>query len=335
MMWSSAGELMFKKLLVPLDGSALAEQALGQAAAIARRTGATIDLVTVHQAAAFDGYGEDSANEEQWRADHEYLEAVVTELADGASIGVTHSMLAGDPAVMICRHALDIDADLIVMTSHGRTGFSRLWFGSVADGTVQASTVPVLMLRPLAGDGRRGAARQLFERIVVPLDGSATARQILAPVMTLAKCSGARVTLLGVVQPIPSASYNPATLLPYAVLMNDSSVTDIQVESATKELAALAKTVVVDGAGVVDAQVVVAGSVATGIVEFARSHDADLIALSTHGRGASRLLIGGVADKVLRASRLPMLILRATPVAEDNKQTREPTAAYTGAEVHS
>ena len=153
--------------------------------------------------------------------------------------------------------------------------------------------------------------------------------------MALAKCSGARVTLLGVVQPIPSASYNPATLLPYAVLMNDSSTTDIQVASATKELEALAGRVAADGGGRVDAQVVVAPNVASGIVEFARSHDADLIALSTHGRGASRLLIGSVADKVLRGGRLPMLILRAPPLTEDKDQAHETTAAFTGAEVHS
>jgi len=325
---------MFKKLLVPLDGSALAEQALGQAAAIARQTGATIDVVTVHQSGAFDGYGDEPANLEQWAQEHEYLESVASDLAAGASIAVTHSMLTGDPAPMICRRASDCEADLIVMTSHGRTGFNRLWFGSVADGVVQCSSIPVLMLRPLAGDARRGAAQPLFERVVVPLDGSATAQQILAPVIALARCSGARVTLLGVVQPIPSASYSPATLLPYAVLMNDSSVTDIQVASATKELTALAGTVAMDGAGPVDAQVVVAPNVASGIVEFARSHDADLIALSTHGRGASRLLIGSVADKVLRAGRLPMLILRAPPLAEDKERAHETTAAFTGAEVH-
>ena len=137
---------VFKTLLVPLDGSALAEQSLGPAAAIARATGAAIDLVTVHQPPAQDGYGEAPRDDRSWSDEHRYLETLASEVAAGGSIRVAHSMLSGDPEEMISRRAADIEADLIVITSHGRTGFSRTWFGSVADGLVRRGPAPVLIL---------------------------------------------------------------------------------------------------------------------------------------------------------------------------------------------
>jgi len=307
---------MFKTLLVPLDGSALAEQSLGQAAAIARATGAAIDLVTVHQPPAQDGYG-DAPRDDRSRSDeHRYLETVASELAAGGSIRVSHSMLAGDPEEMIARRASDIEADLIVITSHGRTGFSRTWFGSVADGLVRRGPAPVLILRPIAGDARRAAAHHLFNHVLIPLDGSALATEILPTATELARCSNARITLLGVVQPIASSAYDPMTLLPHPFLFPDDSITKSLVAGATKDVKALCNRLAAGGAESVDADVVVAENVAHGIVEFARSHDVDLVAISTHGRGTSRYFVGSVADKVLRASGLPILLRRSVPAPD-------------------
>jgi len=311
---------VFKRLLVPLDGSPLAEQSLGQAAALARATGAEIDLVTVHRA-AYDGYGEAPVNDAQWNSEHRYLEAVASDLATGASLRVSHSMLTGDPEEMICRRAADTNADLIVITSHGRTGFSRTWFGSVADGLVRRSTAPVLILRPIAGDARRSAAHHLFNHLLVPLDGSALAAGILPTVVDLARCGNARITLLGVVQPIPTATYEPVSLLPFPILTRDDSVTNELVAAARAELTELSSRLSAEGAGSIEAQVVVAGNIAQGIVEFARSHDVDLIAISTHGRGTSSYFVGNVADKVLRASGLPMLLRRSAPAAKSDSVT--------------
>lgn len=313
---------MFKTLLVPLDGSALAEQSLGQAAAIARDTGAEIDLVTVHQPIANDGYGEAPLDDHRWNDEHQYLETIASELAAGGSIHASHSMLTGDPEEMICRRAADVEADLIVITSHGRTGFSRTWFGSVADGLVRRAATPVLILRPMIGDMRRRAAHHLFNHVLVPLDGSKLAAEILPTAIDLARCSNARITLLGVVQPIPSSAYDPANLLPYAILLRDDSVTKRLAEEAAKELRDLSTQLVANGAASVDSHVVVEGNVAHGIVEFARSHDVDLIAISTHGRGTSRYFVGSVADKVLRSSGLPMLLRRSVPAPDSGQPGR-------------
>jgi nucleotide-binding universal stress UspA family protein len=302
---------VFKTLLIPLDGSALAEQSLGQAAAIARATRAAIDIVTVHQPRSRDGYGDAPHDDRSLNDEHHYLETIASELVAGGSIRVSHSMLSGDPEEMISRRAADIEADLIVITSHGRTGFSRTWFGSVADGLVRRGPAPVLILRPIAGDARRTAAHHLFDHVLVPLDGSALAAEILPTAIDLARCSGARITLLGVVQPMLSSPYDPSGLLPYSIVLRDESVTSGLVEDAIKDLKALSARLAADGVASVDAHVVVAENVANGIVEFARSHDVDVVAISTHGRGTSRYFVGSVADKVLRASRLPILLRRS------------------------
>jgi nucleotide-binding universal stress UspA family protein len=320
---------MFKTLLVPLDGSALAEQSLGQAAAIARATGAAIDLVTVHQPPAKDGYGAAPGDDRSWSDQHAYLETVASELAADGSIRASHAMLSGDPDEMISRRAADVEADLIVITSHGRTGFSRAWFGSVADGLVRRGPAPVLILRPIAGDARRVAAPRLFNHVLVPLDGSALAAEILPTAIDLARCSHARITLLGVVQPIPASAVDPMTLLPYAVVIIDDHVTKRRVEAANKDLNELSTRLAADGGGLesVEANVVVADNVAHGIVEFARSHDVDLVAISTHGRGTSRYFVGSVADKVLRASGLPILLRRSVPAPDPARWATPPDSA--------
>ena len=83
---------MLKRLLVPLDGSSLAEQAIGHAAAIARAAGAEVDLVRVHQPDAFDGYDDLASHGDVWNEGHRYLEGLASDLESGASIRVTHAM---------------------------------------------------------------------------------------------------------------------------------------------------------------------------------------------------------------------------------------------------
>jgi nucleotide-binding universal stress UspA family protein len=300
---------MFKTILVPLDRSDLAEQALGRAAEIARASDGELDLTLVHQPFAIGGFDDAPWASQTWKDDHSYVETIVTELASSARIRATHAIIKGDPVEMICRRAEDIGADLIVMTSHGRTGLSRAWLGSVADGVLRESGVPVLLLRPIQGQGRVGAASQLFNHLLVPIDGSSASASIIPAAVQLAALTGARVTLFRVVRPVPLiiAEFGvPITAPPI--------VPDIDL---TRKVEAEARQQVVDLAarssehGVhVDAQVVVDDHVAQAILAFANTENIDAIAMTTHGRGASRLLVGSIADKVLRASGLPMLLKR-------------------------
>jgi nucleotide-binding universal stress UspA family protein len=308
---SEARGTMFRKLLIPLDRSALAEQAIGQAAAIARASQAEIDLVLVHQPMPLGGFDDAPWNTELGNEERAYLASVSAEVASGSSVPVTAAVLRGEPVDMICQRIGAMHADVVVMTSHGRTGLSRAWLGSVADGVLRRSAVPVLMLRPIEGKSRRDAAHRLFKRVLVPVDGSALATEVFAAATSLAKCSGARVWLLRVVQPIPLPSTDAAA--PYAQMppaLVDETSTKVIAGEAGEQLNEIARRLHDESGVEIEAQVVIEPRVAPAILDFARTHDVDVIAMSTHGRGASRLLLGSVADKVLRGGGLPMLLYR-------------------------
>lgn len=306
---------MFRKLLVPLDRSPLAEQAVGPAAAIARASHAAIALVLVHQPLPFAGFNDEPWNAEQWSDEEKYLEWIAGELVTGASVAATYAVVRGEAVDSICKQAWDVDADLIVMTSHGRTGLSRAWLGSVADGVLRHSSVPVLMLRPVENKADRLAAHHLFKHVLVPLDGSALAGDILPSAVALARCSGAHVTLLRVVQPVPLMTVDVDMAFAYPPFVQDDQATAQLVEDAKQQLDEVSRRVADDAGVPVEAHVVVAPRVAQAIIDFAAGHQVDAITMTTHGRGASRFFLGSVADKILRGSGLPLLLHRPIGVS--------------------
>lgn len=322
---------MFTKILVPLDRSPLAEQAVGTAAAIARASKAGIDLVLVHQPFPFDGFGDAPWNALEREDEHKYLDSIAAELPAGAEVPATHAIVNGEAVEMICKRAWDIEADLIVMTSHGRTGLSRVWIGSVAMGVIKQAAVPVLMLRPGKTPDELKAAHHLFRKILVPVDGSSLAADIVAPAVNLAKCAGATIELLRVVEPVPLVTADMGMPFAYPVMLQDDAATNHLLEGARFEVNELAKRLADSEAVKVNATALVAGHVSNAIIDFARGHDVDLIAMATHGRGASRLVFGSVADKVVRASALPMLLLRPIGVTEKKEETQTEAATETPA----
>jgi nucleotide-binding universal stress UspA family protein len=315
---------MFRQLLVPLDRSPLAEQAVGRAAAIARAAHAHIDLVLVHEPLPFAGFGDAPWNEDQWVGEQKYLERMVEEVASGATVSVSHDVMRGGVVEMICKRALDVDADLIVMTSHGRTGVSRAWLGSVADGVIRRSGAPVLLLHPIETKSARSAAHHLFKKVLVPLDGSAIAADALASAGALARCSDAKLVLLRVVKPVPMILVDPGLPLMYPPPVPDDVATNRLVDEAKEQLADVAARTAETAGVKVEPHVVEESSVAHAIITFACGNAVDVIAMSTHGRGASRLLIGSVADKVLRGSGLPILLHRPIGVVEPTEAATPP-----------
>ena len=306
---------MFTKLLVPLDGSSLAEQALGSAASISRASHAALDLVMVHQPMAFADFVDAAWQANPSTGERAYIASTAKELAAGSSIVVSGTVVRGAASEMICERAKAIGADLIVMTSHGRTGLSRTWLGSVAHEILRGSQAPILMLRPVDGKRPRRFGEKLFTKVLVTLDGSALAESILEPASELARAFDARLILLRVVEPVPMVI--PEISLPTSYLPRDESATAALVNRATTELAEVAKRVVETGIARVESHVIVAERVANAILEFARGVAPSVIAISTHGRGASRLFLGSVADKILRASNVPLLIRRPLSVREE------------------
>ena len=290
-------------ILVPLDGSDLAERALTVAAELARRGGSALRLVHVHLPVAANPIHVEGLPviDEHFRSlgrDHEqaYLERVRDRLAAGVSTSV--ALLDGPPATTLADDARTKGAGLIVMTTHGRGGIERALLGSVADELVRISPVPLLLVR----DGRGGVSSH-FRRIVVPLDGSPLSERILEHALYLAHSDlPAELVLINVVQPPPRGNW--------AGNAPSEGDTAPHEENARRYLDGVARRLTAAGARV-QASVLVSADVASAVVNFARDENADVIALATHGRsGLRRLALGSVADRVVRTTTTPVLVVR-------------------------
>jgi nucleotide-binding universal stress UspA family protein len=302
---------MFRKLLVPLDGTAQSSAALPAARTIARATNATITLMHVLPGPHMPG---DIAAQ---AAEHD-LERIAAELrADGTSVSVTVS--GGDPADEILRAVAAQGSDLIVMRTHGRSGVGRAVLGSVAEHVLSRSRVPVMLVRP--GGRRLNALRT----VLVPVDGSPGGALALGTAVGLAKATGAALKLLQVVVPIAHYMYGD---FGWGGAVNvDPAWDDEAVASAHTYVDGLAGRL--RGAGLpVDAEVDFKPLVADTIVSHAESAPADLIIMSTQAlTGPARALLGSVADDVVRHAHCPVLLLhRPADVAQDIPEQVSPDA---------
>jgi nucleotide-binding universal stress UspA family protein len=311
---------MFRKIVVPLDTSPLSEQAAWKAAAIARVTHATVHLVHVYEPrrAAFDAGA--IVDEQLLALDRAQFERHLLHTAGdltrrfGCKCQV--AMLTGAPPESIMRYARQQGADLIVMSTHGRTGASRAWFGSVSDTLAREAALPVLLVRPDdAMPKQLTAGDPPFSRILIALDGSDSAETILSCVHAMKSSEHAEHLLVEVVNPVPLplVDYRDAGMV--AVMAPDVEATEALVEQAKEYLGAVAHRLDREGVAKVAKKVILAASTGPAIVDEATLFRADLVAMTSHGRGASRLLVGSVADKILRGTHSSIL-LRRTPVAK-------------------
>jgi nucleotide-binding universal stress UspA family protein len=293
---------MNQPILVALDGSALAEQALPLAEALAEATSSPLVLVCASYVASVPGL---DAADEQVRliADAErYLRRTATRLRR-RGIAVETSAPYGLPRQVIVREARAQRAWLIAMATHGRGGLGRALYGSVADGVVRQSPVPVLLVRAWhAGDSR---ARLLGAGpILVPLDGSAHAEEALPVARGLAGALKTRVVLVRAIPPLDPA-LTPDGM---AVALFTQDRADAERE-ARGYLERVAATLADAGTGVETTARY--GDPAEIIAAVAEEHGAALTILATHGRtGLDRLLIGSVAERFVRHGTTPVLLVR-------------------------
>ena len=304
---------MFKKFLVPLDRSALAESALAYARTLMTLPGCEVRLLLVHQPIPYAGFSDVPWYGEQASGELAYLQTIADEL-DRAHIKSSVVIRKGDPTEMICREARDADVDLVVMSSHGRSGLSRLWIGSVAEGVIKHSTVPVLVVR--ASSSTIAAEESAKTTILVPLDGSEVSDEIIPHAVSLARIMSSRLTLLQVVQPVQWIA--PVTNIPYSYspAIYDEELTGNLVSAARLRLSSIARRLET-GKISVDTRVAVDDHVAKCIVDIAQHDEVRGIAMSTHGKGLSRLFLGSVADKVLRSATVPVLVHRPLALRKD------------------
>lgn len=278
---------MFRKVLIPLDGSELADKVLGPVDRILRdQTVGVVDLLQV--VPPEDGAEARSVAEEHMKGVRKQLSA--------NSIPASITVEEGDPAEKILAHVREHQPDLVAMATHGRSGVQRWLRGSVAERVLRHCSVPLLLCNPtsLGPD----APQNPFGKILVPLDGSELAAGILALVGAVARIYDSEVVLLRI------ASFAVADEKQMRLRNEDDIIATLQ--PLAEQLAAVGIEKVSLRASF--------GAPAVQILDQADREDVDLVALSTHGRsGLSRWWFGSVAEAVLRHCRCPVLVRRIAP----------------------
>lgn len=296
---------MHDLIVVPLDGSKLAERAMAMAVPLAEQQGARILLLGAYGPVLpiILGGGvpvREPALDRAWRGERAtYLEKAARRLGAQTTVPVESRMVDGGAAEAIQQAAADARAALIVMTSHGRGGFKRFWLGSVADRVVRTATVPVLLLSGGRTTGTRQAGRPLFAHLLVALDGSRRAESAIPHARALLPATGSKLTLAHVVDPVLALPATSEAQRPEQVV----------VESY---LAPLAHGLRSDALAVEHA-VGIGEHVAAALIELAGTTGAGAIAITSHGAGElPRFVVGSTTDKLIRTSPVPILVCPAS-----------------------
>lgn len=333
---------MFKQVLVALDGSQEAEKALPVAARLVRGSGGSLTLVRVVRApvefevgAVLPATWAPASQPEERKEATAYLAALRLEpiLAD---LPTTAAVYAGPPASMILAAAASHKADLIVLTSHGRTGMARWMLGSVAAAVARESSISTLVLRGQRETDLQEARKEPLAALI-PLDGSRLAEAALRPALqllgALAGSSPVALHLLSIVQPLPLTEAAPLA----GGVSGEGQIVLTEVDKtmlgeAEEYLCSIAEQTQRDAGQLLPGRAVSITwsavwnpDVAHTIVSIGESGrelagtaqqasglaPSNLIAMATHGHGGlQRWAMGSVTDRVLHATHLPMLVVR-------------------------
>ena len=297
-----------KRLLVPLDGSELAETVFSYVRELSARVGFEVVLLHVCDAAEL-------GSESQYRA---YIERAAEKVrkeseelqkrtgTKGKQIVVKGDVVVDYPAEGILRYADEHDIGLILMATHGRSGVKRWGLGSVADKLVRASRIPVCLVRA-------GASEEIIHdkwpnrRILVTLDGSELAESVLPYVEALVRETGVesmQVLLITVCEPVLIPAYYPSGI---PLNWEDHMA---RIKRRDEEYLSKVERKLKDAGLNVKSEVLV-GKPAEEIINYVSKNPVDFIAMSTHGRsGVSRWVFGSTAEKVLLGVTSAILLIR-------------------------
>ncbi len=292
---------MYKRILVPLDGSPLGDRVLPYVRMLGKKLGAKVELFRV-----FDPHPEymypDPYQFRERNDSSEYCrKEIMTALGrakihlEEAGISATAVMHGpetvatgeihryGTPAEHIVMESEKEPDTLIVMSTHGRSGVGRWVMGSVSDKVLRSTDKPLLIIR---AEGNDAVLDGTIGQIIVPLDGSALAEKILPHAIALAKALEAKVCLVRATQDDESDDGGLGHLERLAETFRDEGVAEVE-------------------------ELLLHGDPATAIVDLTHEYPDALVAMTTHGRsGFGRWLMGSVADRVVRHAAGPVLVLR-------------------------
>lgn len=296
---------MFKHLLVPLDGSRMAESALQPALYMARALGASVTILHVMEHDAPEEiHGEPHLT--SLAAAYAYLEQLAARLPQDVAVDVhAHPNPEDDVARSIGEHADELGVDLIVLCTHGKGSLRRWLFGTIAQQVIAQGRVPVMVVHP----ANAGAPAFACSRILVPLDGDPEHEAGFAAACEVARACGAALNLVVVIptmETLPLKGTVTARLLPATT----RAALDIAQEAAVNYLAGLAAAPA--AAGLSAATFVRRGDPIATIAQEAEAHGANLIIMATHPKShMDAFWSGSVAPQVMEKTRLPMVLVRA------------------------
>lgn len=298
---------MYSNIVVPLDGSEFSERALPWARSIAHRSGGSLRLVHVHVPLRIPTCSEvigprigerlrQMAMDAE-RQEREYLEVAGSEL-EPESRGVSTAVLRGPVGPTVAEHATTEGATLIVIATHARPPLHRVRLGSVTDDIVRRCQIPVLIVRGEDHLLSRVAPGVPVRRVIVPLDGTHRAERALKHAAELARLYEAEITLVRVVRPGRPGESSEM-----------QRAADDYLGCICDRLRALdlrATTYIAEHGDVPEAVAGVADDGEPGIVVMA----------SRYRSGLSRLVLGNVAEELVRKSPMPVLVIGSrTPLA--------------------
>ncbi len=316
--------MVYTRILVPLDGSELAEKALPYAKALAKGLQIRIELLRVVEppsseiADSAHGIYPHRLTDSVMSHARDYLEGIAGTLRE-KGLSAFSKVREGKPADCIAAEAQLESETLVAMSSHGRSGMTRWFLGSVTDRVLHTISGPVLVIR--AGtDGGRSSELEV-ENLLVPLDGSALAEQVFPHLAALAPALKTKVHL---VRANPSLGEYHAYMGHYPL---DSSATVYtgMYEEFSKEADAWAMEYLhgakdrLRGMGVHSVEEnLLKGHAAEVIIDLAQEMPRCMVLMSSHGRsGIGRWILGSVADRVVRYAGVPVLIVRAAAELEE------------------
>lgn len=303
---------MYRRILVPLDGTRFGDHALPYAITIAARTGATLELVHVHHRTELDPHleglpqyrfqhyeeAEDRFDDSTLIAEQRYLDERAADIELRFGVRSFGRLLRGPTAAALSEEADSIVADLVVMSTHARSGMPRLRHGDLAHELVRNLNIPTLCVRPVSDEAPLEGG--LLKSILVPLDGSEFSEQVLDMVAPLAVALGARLTLLHVL-----------AAKPLLVTGFDDLQRPIPHRAEALQYLAGMAARLPEPLRAAELLVSEAADPAAAITSVLSTSAVDSLALATHGRsGLSRMILGSVAEQVVRSTTRPVLMYR-------------------------
>ncbi len=313
---------MYSRIVVPLDGSTLALQALPYARVVAASTGATLTLLKALNSVPADllglAAGSNTADAvpstptpEQWeelrarlRADSERQLEAAARPAREQGINVEVVVKDGEPADIISEEADKDERTLIAMSTHGRSGVGRWLMGSVTDRVVRHGRHATLIVRGEEGDVTSSSPR--LSRVLLPLDGSEVSDSAIPHGVAMAQALGCGVTVLRAVSLVPFGEA-------YADYLQGDMGGELAAEARAEAEAYVNRKVAEVG---VDVETGVQGKIVEGnpsaaILDEVGESGEILVVMATHGRtGVGRWLMGSVTDRIIRHSSGPALVIR-------------------------